>query len=344
MRKLLNTIYVTNADAYLSLENNNLVCTVEKETRLKIPLDNVENIVCFNYLGCSTGLMGECVKKRIPVNFMSPEGRFLAKVFGETKGNVFLRVEQINRFRENGLELAKNEMAAKFSNCIYTMRRTIHDHAELREDAAMTKALQGLTEGIEKAEHCDSVDSLLGVEGNCASIYFGIFSKLITGNNLAETFRYRNKRPPLDPVNALLSFVYTLEMIDCSAALETVGLDSYIGYYHALRSGRASLACDLVEELRGIGERFVLTLLNLKVISEVDFDKQLTGAVLLNDSGRKKLLTKWQEKKRTEVYHSVLKEKVPYGLLPYVQSNLLAKYVRGEMEEYIPLLLKRTVK
>lgn len=142
----------------------------------------------------------------------------------------------------------------------------------------------------------------------------------------------------------MLSFVYTLEMIDCSAALETVGLDSYIGFYHTLRSGRASLACDLVEEFRGIGERFVLTLLNLKVISEEDFEKQLTGAVLLNDNGRKKLLTKWQEKKRTEIYHPVLKENIPYGLLPYVQSNLLAKYVRGEVEEYIPLLLKRTVK
>ena len=204
--------------------------------------------------------------------------------------------------------------------------------------------IQVLKEGIDKAEICKSAESLLGIEGNCASAYFTVFSKLITGSNLSETFEYRNKRPPLDPVNALLSFIYTLETVDCSAALETVGLDSYIGFYHTLRSGRASLACDLVEEFRGIGERFVLSLMNLKIISHDDFDSQITGAVLLNSEGKKKLIKKWQEKKRSEVYHPVLKENVPYGLLPYIQSNLLAKYIRGETAEYIPLLLKKTIK
>lgn len=344
MRKLLNTIYVTNESAYLSLENNNLVCTVEKEEKLKVPLDNVESIVCFNYAGCSPSLMGECVKKKIPINFMTPGGKFLAKVYGETKGNVFLRIKQIDCFREHGLELARNEMAAKFSNCIFTIKRTVHDHPEYKDDTDIQTVLQVLKEGIDKVENCKSAESLLGIEGNCASAYFTVFSKLITGSNLSGTFEYRNKRPPLDPVNALLSFIYTLETVDCSAALETVGLDSYIGFYHTLRSGRISLACDLVEEFRGIGERFVLSLMNLKIISQDDFDSQITGAVLLNSEGRKKFITKWQEKKRSVIYHPVLKENIPYGLLPYVQSNLLAKYIRGETTEYIPLLLKKTVK
>jgi CRISPR-associated protein Cas1 len=344
MRKLLNTIYVTNEQAYLSLENNNLVCSVKEETKLKVPLDNIESIVCFSYLGCSPALMGECVKKRVPINFVAPSGKFLAKVYGETKGNVFLRVQQIDRFREQGLQLAKNEMEAKFSNCITTIKRTLHDHSELKSDEKISRTLQTLEDGINKAEACSTAESLLGIEGNCASSYFGIFPKLITGNDLADTFQFRNMRPPLDPINALLSFAYTLETMDCSSALETVGLDSYIGFYHALRSGRPSLACDLVEEIRGVGERFVLTLLNLHVVNESDFDHQITGAVLLNENGRKKFIQKWQEKKRTMVYHPIIREKIPYGLLPYVQSNLLAKYVRGETEEYIPVLLKRFTK
>lgn len=342
MRKLLNTIYVTNDKAYLSLENNNLVCSVETEVKLKVPLDNIENIVCFGYLGCSPALMGECVSKRIPINFISPSGKFLAKIYGETKGNVFLRVQQRDCFREHGLRLAKNEVEAKLSNCIATIKRTQHDHSEIKNSDLTNNTVQTLKDGIKKAEDCDSYESLLGIEGNCASSYFNSFSKLITSNNLADTFQVRNKRPPLDPVNAMLSFVYTLETLDCSSALETVGLDSYIGFYHTMRSGRPSLACDIVEEFRGIGERFVLTLLNLKVISKKDFNFQITGAVLLNDDGRKKLIMKWQEKKRSMVYHPILRQKISYGLLPYVQSNLLAKYVRGEVEEYIPFLIRQS--
>lgn len=344
MRKLLNTIYVTNDKAYLSLENNNLVCSIETEKKLKVPLDNIENIVCFGYLGCSPALMGECVSKKIPINFMSPSGKFLAKIYGETKGNVFLRVQQMDCFREHGLQLAKNEVEAKLSNCIATIKRTQHDHPKVKSSVEINNTVYTLKDGIVKAEECSSFESLLGIEGNCASSYFSNFSKLIISNNLADTFQVRNKRPPLDPVNAMLSFVYTLETMDCSSALETVGLDSYIGFYHNMRSGRPSLACDLVEEFRGIGERFVLTLLNLKVISRRDFDFQITGPVLLNDVGRKKFITKWQEKKRSMVYHPILKQKISYGLLPYIQSNLLAKYVRGELEEYIPFLIKQSLK
>lgn len=340
MRKLLNTVYVTNELAYLTLDGENLVCKVEGEEKLRIPFENIENVVCFNYIGCSPALMGKCVSKTIPINFISPQGKFLAKVCGETKGNVFLRVAQIDKFREMGLHMAQNTMAAKFSNTRQLIRRTLHDNAPLREDEKIKAVVDVLEEGIDKVSTAQSIEEVMGIEGYCAQNYFSVFDELITNQNVPFTFEFRSKRPPLDPINAVLSFVYTLLTTEYAAALETVGLDSYIGFCHALRSGRASLACDMVEETRCIAERFVITLLNLQIIGEKDFEKQVSGAVWLNEDGRKKVLSRWQEKKRTELVHPFLKEKIPLGLLPYVQSNLLAKYVRGDIEVYPPYLLK----
>lgn len=340
MRKLLNTIYITNEKAYLCLDGENLVCKVDDEYKFRIPFDNVENIVCFSYLGCSPALMGKCVDKCIPINFISPNGKFLAKVCGETKGNVFLRVAQIDKFREDGLLLTKNTLAAKFCNSVQVIKRTLHDNSNLRDDENIKAVINALKGGIDEIYSVNSIESSLGIEGNCARNYFSIFNKLITNSKTSISFEYRTKRPPLDPVNALLSFVYTLYTNEYAAALETVGLDSYIGFCHTLRSGRSSLACDLVEETRCLVERFVLTLLNLQIITETDFDKQISGAVWLNDEGRKKVLTRWQEKKRTDVVHPYLKQKIPFGLIPYIQSNMLAKYVRGDLEEYPCYLLK----
>ena len=340
MRRLLNTVYVTNENMYLTLDGENLVCKLEGETKLRIPFDNIENIVCFNYIGCSPALMGKCGKKLIPINFISPQGRFLAKVCGETKGNVFLRVQQIDKFRENGLELTKNTLAAKFSNTSQVIKRTLHDNAELRDDADIRKTLDVLFSGIEKVFEAESVEEAVGIEGNCAQSYFSIFNKLITNKKVPFTFEFRSKRPPLDPINAVLSFVYTLSASECASALETVGLDSYIGFCHSLRSGRTSLAHDLVEEVRCLAERFTLTLFNLQILGEKDFERQISGAVWLNDDGRKKVLSRWQERKRSDIIHPVLKQKIPVGLLPYVQSNLLAKYVRGDIDEYPPFLQK----
>lgn len=340
MRKLLNTIYITNENMYLTLDGENLVCKLDGEIKLRIPFDNIENIVCFNYMGCSPALMGKCVNKLIPINFISPQGKFLAKVCGETKGNVFLRVRQIDKFRENALSLTQNTMAAKFSNTRQVIKRTLHDNSHLREDRQINEVLNVLSEGIEKVFSAGSVEEIIGIEGNCAQNYFSIFNKLITNNKVQFTFELRTKRPPLDPVNALLSFVYTLSASEYASALETVGLDSYIGFCHALRSGRTSLAYDLVEEARCLAERFVLSILNLKIIGDRDFERHISGAVWLNDEGRKKVLTRWQERKRSDMQHPYLKQKVPIGLLPYVQSNLLAKYVRGDIEEYPPFLQK----
>ena len=340
MRKLLNTVYVTNEASYLMLDGENLVCKVDGNTILRIPFENVENIVCFNYMGCSPALMGKCVSKTIPINFISPQGKFLAKVCGETKGNVFLRVAQIDTFRKDGLILAQNTMAAKFSNTRQLIRRSLHDNAKLREDEQIARVLDTLNAGIEKVMKAQTMEEIVGIEGNCAQNYFSIFDKLITNEKVPFTFVIRTKRPPLDPINAVLSFVYTLITSEYASSLETVGLDSYIGFCHTLRSGRNSLACDLVEEIRCIAERFTITLFNLQVLGENDFDKQISGAVWLNNEGRKKLLSRWQEKKRSDMMHPYIKQKIPFGLLPYVQSNLFAKYVRGEIETYPPFLVK----
>ena len=331
MRKLLNTLYVTNEQAYMTLDGENIVCTIEKEEKFRIPFDNVESVVCFSYIGCSPALMGKCAEKLIPINFISPQGKFLAKVSGETKGNVFLRVAQIDKFKSNALILAQNSMAAKFANCISVIKRSQHDNAALRDDLEITEAINRLYSGIDNVYAAENIDSVLGIEGNCAKAYFEIFGKLFKTPGM---FEFRSKRPPLDPVNATLSFCYTIYTTEYAAALETVGLDSCIGFYHSLRSGRNSLACDLVEEGRCHVERFALTLFNLKILSEQDFETQVSKAVYLNADGRKKVLTKWQEKKRTEFTHPYLKTKIQFGLLPYVQANLLAKYVRGELEEY----------
>ncbi len=340
MRKLLNTIYITNELAYLSLEGEDLVCKIEGADKIRLPFDNIENIVCFNYNGCSPAVMGKCVSKSVPINFISPQGKFLAKVCGETKGDVFLRVAQIDKFREDAITLTQNTMAAKFSNTRQLIRRSLHDSPEMREDEEILSVVDVLSAGIDKVYNAESIEEIIGIEGNCAKYYFSIFGKLIKNNKVSFGFQFRSKRPPLDPVNAVLSFVYTLATSEFAAALETVGLDSYIGFCHTLRSGRSSLACDLVEETRCIVERFVLTLLNLQILNESDFEKQVSGAVWLNEDGRKKVLSRWQEKKRTDFMHPYLKQKIPMGLLMYVQSNLLAKYIRGELDEYPCFLLR----
>ncbi|MBO6134765.1 MAG: CRISPR-associated endonuclease Cas1 [Lachnospiraceae bacterium] len=338
MRKLLNTLYITKEDAYLKLDGETIICECNGETLIKIPFDNVENIVCFSYLGCSPALMGKCVSKQVPINFVSPYGKFLAKIYGETKGNVFLRIQQIDKFRENKIKLAQNTIAAKIGNCIQLIKRSMHDKSELRNDEKVLRTIDYLNLAIDKIFKADSIEMILGIEGNCAKEYFSIFNKLFSNNEFV--FEHRSKHPPLDPINSVLSYLYTLATMEFSSGLETVGLDSYIGYYHSLRSGRVSLACDLVEEFRSIVERFVITLFNLKIFSDKDFDKQLSGAIFLNDNGRKKMLTHWQEKKRTVFMHPYLKEKIQFGLIPYIQGNLLAKYVRGDIEEYPSLLVK----
>ena len=284
--------------------------------------------------------MGKCAEYGIALNFFSPNGQFLARVQGKTKGNIFLRKAQFEKFADPDILLAQNTVAAKLSNTRFLIRRSMRDNPQLDSDGMLSKCIEDIESGIERVYQYSDRETIMGFEGICAKSYFNIFDRLILHQKEDFFMTARTKRPPLDPVNAVLSFLYTIMTSQYASALEGVGLDSSYGFYHALRSGRSSLACDLIEETRCIIERLTLTLINTKQIKISDFEKQESGAVYLNKDGKKKVLTAWQERKRGTIVHPYLGEKIPLGLLPYVQSSLLAKYVRGETEEYPCFLMK----
>lgn len=338
MRKLLNTLYITDETAYLSLDGETIICKSDDKEKFRIPFANIESIFCFSFLGCSPALMGKCAKENVGLNFLTPYGRFLARVTGEVKGNVFLRKKQISLFDSNEVCLIRNCIAAKCANAAFLLKRSMRDYPELDKDMTLTECVNRQKIAATRVYEENDKDVLRGIEGDAAKAYFDVYPKLILQQCQDFAMTGRTKRPPLDRVNAMLSFLYTIYTCDFAAALEGVGLDPYIGFFHTLRPGRCSLACDLVEEARCIIERTVLSLINLRQIRAEDFTVEVSGAVLLNDEGRKKVLTKWQEKKRTNLYHPYLKQKIPYGLLPFIQASLLAKYVRGEIGEYPPFL------
>lgn len=340
MKKLLNSLYILDETAWLSLDGENIVCKCEDREKFRLPFSNIEDIYCFSYLGCSPALMGKCVEYGIGLNFFSPNGQFLARLQGKTKGNVFLRKAQFERFSNPDILLSQNTVAAKLSNTRYLIRRSLRDNPQIDGDGEIKKCIEYLESGIERVYEMNDTETVMGLEGSCAKAYFNIFDRLILHQKEDFTMSGRTKRPPLDPVNAALSFLYTIITSAYTSALESVGLDSCFGFYHALRSGRSSLACDLVEEARCIIERLILTEINLKKLNISDFEKQESGAVYLTKDGKRKLLTAWQEKKRSMIVHPYLNEKIPLGLLPFVQSSLLAKYVRGELKEYPCYLLK----
>lgn len=340
MKKLLNSLYILNETAWLTLDGENIVCKCEEQEKFRMPFSNIEDIYCFSFLGCSPALMGKCMEYGINISFFNPNGKFLARVQGKTKGNIFLRKAQFEKFAEPPILLAQNTVAAKLSNTRYLIKRSMRDNPHLDDDRMLSQCVKYLENGIEQVYQFQDKEMIMGVEGVCAKSYFHIFDRLILHQKEDFRMHARTKRPPLDPVNAVLSFLYTMMTSMYTSALEGVGLDSCYGFYHALRSGRSSLSCDMVEETRSIIERLVLTMINLKKLNIGDFETQESGAVYLNDDGRKKVLTAWQEKKRTTIMHPYLNEKIPLGLLPFVQSALLAKYVRGEIEEYPCYLLK----
>jgi len=340
MKKLLNSLYILDETAWLSLDGENIVCKCEDKEKFRLPFSNLEDIYCFSYLGCSPALMGKCAELGINISFISPQGRFLARIQGKTKGNIFLRKAQFEKFANPDILLTQNTVASKLSNTRYLIKRSMHDNPQLDYDGELSRCIEYIDSGIEHVYEMNDSETIMGLEGNCARVFFNIFDRLILHQK--EDFKVigRTKRPPLDPVNAMLSFLYTIMTSSYTSALESVGLDSCYGFYHALRSGRSSLACDLVEETRCIAERLILTLINLKKIKINDFETQESGAVYLTKEGKKKILSAWQEKKRTTIIHPYLNEKIQLGLLPFVQSSLLAKYIRGEIEEYPCYLLK----
>ncbi len=340
MKKLLNSLYILDETAWLTLDGENIVCRCDDKEKFRLPFSNLEDIYCFSYLGCSPALMGKCADMGINISFISPQGQFLARVQGKTKGNIFLRKAQFERFASPEILLSQNTVAAKLSNTRYLIKRSMKDNPHLDDDGELSRCIEYLESGIEHVYEMNDKDVIMGLEGSCAKAYFGVFDRLVLHQKDDFYVTRRTKRPPLDPVNAVLSFLYTIMISSYTSALESVGLDSCYGFYHALRSGRSSLACDLVEETRCIAERMVLTLINLKKLNINDFEKQESGAVYLAKDGKKKVLTAWQEKKRSTIVHPYLNEKIQLGLLPFVQSSLLAKYIRGEIEEYPCFLMK----
>lgn len=343
MRKLLNTLFVLSEDAYLTLDGENVVVLRGEETAGRYPLHTLETILCFSYKGASPALMGGCAKRGVALCFLTPRGRFLARVSGETRGNVLLRKEQYRRSDDPAQSclLARSFLIGKLYNCRSVLERATRDHA-LRVDVPALKSVSDLlASNCIMVSECSVSGSLLGFEGESAARYFSVFNELILQSKDAFYFRSRSRRPPLDRLNALLSFVYTLLAHDCASALEAVGLDPYVGFLHRDKPGRASLALDLMEELRPVfADRLALTLINNRVLHSNDFEERENGAVFLNEGGRKAVLAAWQERKRESITHPLLEEKLPWGLVPYVQALLLARYLRGDLDSYPPFLWK----
>ena len=337
MKKLLNTLYVTIPETYLSLDGENVVILKEKQEIGLVPLHNIERIMTFGYMGVSPALMGQCVERGIELVFMTPYGKFLARVEGNINGNVLLRREQfrIADDKNKSLEIARNMIMGKIYNSRQVILRVLRDH-ELRVNQEMfRKKANFLQEALQKCKYVRDIDSLRGIEGECASIYFSVFDDMILQQKKEFYFSVRSKRPPLDNVNALLSFSYSLCTSMCTSALEAVGLDPYVGFMHTDRPGRRSLALDLVEEFRAwFCDRFVLMLINKKVVNADNFEKRENGAVMLNEKGRKEILQAWQKRKSEMIKHPFLDEKVEWGMLPYIQALLLARYIRGDLDAY----------
>ena len=343
MKQFLNTLFVTSEDIYLSLEGENVLANRDREVIARYPLHTLQTIVSFSYSGASPALMGACAEKGIGLAFCTPRGRFLARVCGESSGNVLLRREQyrIADDSQRSCAIARTMIFGKLSNCAASVQRTLRDHALRVTDNGLEEAVRQIKELLPQALSVSELDTLRGLEGVGAAAYFGVFDHLLLNRKEDFFFHGRNRRPPLDRVNAMLSFAYSLLAHDCASALESVGLDAYVGFLHRDRPGRESLALDLMEELRPcMADRFVLTLVNNRMIRPEDFQVQDSGAVLLTDDGRKKFLKAWQERKRDTLTHPYLNEKMSWGLIPYVQALLLARYLRGDLDAYPPFLWK----
>ena len=343
MKRLLNTLFVTSEDIYLSLEGENVLANRDGEVVARYPLHTLQTIVSFSYSGASPALMGACAEKGIGLAFCTPRGRFLARVCGESNGNVLLRREQyrIADDPHRSCAVARDMIFGKLSNSGASIQRTLRDHAPRVQNCGLEDAASQIRQLLPQVLAAADLEALRGLEGVGASAYFGVLDHMLLNRKEDFYFRGRNRRPPLDRVNAMLSFAYSLLAHDCASALESVGLDAYVGFLHRDRPGRESLALDLMEELRPcMADRFVLTLVNNRMIRPEDFQTQDSGAVLLTDDGRKKFLKAWQERKRDTLTHPYLNEKMSWGLIPYVQALLLARYLRGDLDAYPPFLWK----
>lgn len=338
MKKLLNTLYVTRQESYLHKERETIVIKQGDDKLGQFPSLAIANILCFGQVSVSPFLMGYCADQGIGLAFYTEYGRFLARVQGRQAGNVLLRRAQYRWAddQEKSISVARLMVAAKIANGRAVLLREIRNHGE---NALIRNVADHLATSLRRVKNAQSVAEAMGMEGDAASSYFSVFDELLRGTGFA--FGGRIRRPPTDPINALLSFVYSLITQECVSALQGVGLDPFVGFLHQDRPGRPSLALDLLEEFRASwADRFVLTLINRRQVQLDDFVTEASGAVRLDDDARKRLLTAYQERKQVEVMHPYLEEQVPIGLLPHCQAMLLARHIRGDTRFYTPYLVK----
>ena len=343
MKRLLNTLYVTSEGAYLAREGETVVVRVEHETKLRVPIHTLGGIVCFGPVLCSPPLLGLCGERNVTVSFLSQHGRFLARVHGPVSGNVLLRRAQYRRADDlqQSAELARAVVIAKIANCRTVLLRVLRDQPELPGADAVDQVVRILARKLDDLREPGDLETVRGHEGNAARAYFDAFDHLIVAQKEDFWFHGRNRRPPLDNMNALLSFLYTLLVHDVSSALEAVGLDPAVGYLHRDRPGRPGLALDLMEELRPfLADRLALSLVNRKQIQGDEFQKTESGAVMMEDAARKTVLVAYQKRKQEEIQHPFLGEKIAIGLVPHAQALLLARHLRGDLDGYPPFLWK----
>lgn len=343
MKQLLNVVYVSQPDMYLALKGHNLNLIQDGESIARVPLHNLEGICTFGHQGASPALMQACMEQNISISFFTSSGRLRGRVIGTTNGNVTLRKTQY-RTSDNeaeSIDIAKHMIVGKLYNSEQLLKRTVRDHGFRVDVNALNKTIDQLKKTRSVVLESESFDALRGVEGNAASAYFSVFNECILNDHPAFYFKTRNRRPPRDCVNALLSFTYSLLAIEVGAALEGVGLDAYVGFLHRDRPGRMSLALDVMEELRPVmADRFVLKLINRKQLKQEDFIIKENHAVILTDDARRKFLQLWQEAKTEKIIHPYLKEKMEWGLVPHAQALLLARYLRGDLNGYPPILIR----
>ena len=344
MRRHLNTLYVTTEESWLSKDRENAVIRIDGEERGRVPVHLLGGIVCFGLIGLTPALMGLCAERGVCLSLMSRTGRFLARIEGPVSGNVLLRRTQY-RLADN-LEktaaLVGNVVTGKLLNQRAVVRRALRDHgAGMGKDAGRKLQVceRRLSDAARRSAQRLTTDTLRGIEGESARAYYGVFGDLVRSPDPAFAFASRSRRPPLDAVNALLSFLYTLLVHDCRSALETVGLDPAVGFLHKERPGRPSLALDLMEELRPVlADRLALSLINRRQVVARDFDTAVSGAVSMRDDARKTVLVAYQNRKKDELVHPFLKERTTMGLVPFVQANLMARHLRGDLDGYPPFL------
>ncbi len=343
MRHLLNTLYVTTQGAYLARDGETVAVRVEHETRLRVPLHTLGGIVCFGQVSCSPPLMQLCAERGVRISFLSENGRFWARVEGPVSGNVLLRRQQYRWADDLGqsAEIARAVVTAKIANQRTVLLRALRDHQGMAAGSEVKAAGDELGRTLAVLQKPHSLDSVRGMEGDAARRYFGVFDHLIVARKEEFFFQERSRRPPLDNMNALLSFLYTLLVHDIRSALETVGLDPAVGFLHRDRPGRPSLALDLMEELRPVlADRLALSLVNRQQVKGKGFKTTETGAVVMDDETRKEVLVAYQKRKQEELQHPFIDEKVALGLLPYVQALLLSRYLRGDLDGYPPYFWK----